>query len=139
MGVRQLQGICRHHRGDGLILFQGDHRHALTVAGGLGGDLRRAHQQHPTGTGADGKLGLLRQVEHHGKRFLIAVRLQQLAAVLLGGVGAEGDLGALAAGKEEQHKTAVIAGNDHAQHVFALVHAQPPRDEDAHLRYLAVL
>ena len=101
--------------------------------------MRRAHQQHPAGAGADGKFGLLRQVEHQGKRFLIAVSLQQLAAVLLGGVGAEGDLCALTAGKEEQHKTAVIAGNDHAQHVFALVHAQPSRDEDAHLRYLAVL
>ena len=139
VGVGQLQGISRHHRGNGLVLFQGDHRHALTVAGGLGGDLRRAHQQHPTGTGADGKLGLLRLVKHHGKRFLIAVRLQQLAAVLLGGVGTEGDLCALTAGKEEQHKAAVIAGNDHAQHVFALVHAQPSRNEDAHLGYLAVL
>ena len=39
------------------------------------------HQQHPAGTGADGKLGLLRLVKHHGKRFLIAVRLQQFATV----------------------------------------------------------
>ena len=139
MGICQLQGICRHHRDDGLVLFQGDHCHALTVAGGLGGDLRRTHQQHPAGTGADGKLGLLRLVKHHGKRFLIAVRLQQFATVLLGGVGAEGDLRTFAAGKEEQHKAAVIAGNDHAQHVFALVHAQPSRDEDAHLGHLAVL
>ena len=139
MGVGQLQAIRRHHRGNGLVLFQGDHRHALTVAGGLGGNLRRAHQQHPAGAGADGKLGLLRQVEQLCQRLLIAVRLQQLAAVLLGGVGTEGDLCALAAGKEEQHKAAVIAGNDHAQHVFALVHAQPSRDEDAHLGHLAVL
>ena len=32
-------------------------------------NMRRTHQQHPAGTGADGKLGLLRLVKHHGKRF----------------------------------------------------------------------
>ena len=139
MGVRQLQRVRRHHRSDGLVLFQSNHCHALTVAGGLGRDLRRANQQHPAGAGADGKLGLLRQEEELCQRFLVAVGLQQLAAVLLGGVGAERNFRALAAGKEEQHIAAVVAGDHHGEHVLALVHAQTARDENAHLGHLAVL
>ena len=113
MGVGQLQRIRRDDGGDGLVLFQGHDRHALTVAGGLGGDLRRADQQHPARTGADGKLRLLREEEHRRQRLLVAVGFQQFAAVLFGGVGAERDLRALAAGKEEEHLPAVVGGDDH--------------------------
>ena len=139
MGVGQVQAGRRADRGDGLVLFQGDHRHALAVPGGLFGDLGRAHQQQPAGAGADGQLLLLRQEEQSRQRLLVAVGPQQLAAVLLGGVGGQGHLGAFAAGKEEQHPAAVVGGQDHGDGRFPFLHTQAGGQVDAHLAHLAVL
>ena len=126
MGVRQFQPVRRDDGGDGLVLFQGHDGHTLTVAGGLCGDLRCADQKHPSRAGADGQLRLLGQEEHGRQRLFVAVGFQQLAAVLLGGVGAERNFCALAAGKEEEHIAAVVGGNDHVEDVLALVHARRP-------------
>ena len=117
--------------------FQGDHCRALTVA-----QVVLAAIAVPT---SSIRLALVRMAssvssgrsEHQGKRFLIPHK-PSAAAVLLGGVGAEGGSFATA-GKEEQHKTAVIAGNDPCSARFRPRPCPAVRDEDAHLRYLAVL
>ena len=98
VGICQFKRIRRDDGDDGLVLFQGHDGHTLAVAGGLCGDLRRADQKHPSRAGADGQLRLLGQEEHGRQRLFVAVGFQQLAAVLLGGVGAERNFCALAAG-----------------------------------------
>ena len=117
---------------ENLVLPQGHHRHALGVAGGLHGQLRRGEDQSPPVGAVEHQLPLAVLEEEHGlHRALVGVGAGELAAVGLGGVAGEIHSGGFAVFKEEEQASAVVAGENDRKDALALVHGELGRQEVA--------